>query len=40
VFDYAGTHLAFCLFGMAIIGDLLYPVIFRMVKSGEKTKTW
>lgn len=35
---YAGSPFALCLFGLAIIGDLWYPVVFRVVKGAEKPK--
>jgi paspaline synthase len=35
---YASTPFAWCLFGLAIIGDLWYPFVFRAVKGAEKPK--
>jgi len=35
---YAGSPFALCLFGLAIIGDLWYPVVFRAVKGAENRR--
>jgi paspaline synthase len=35
---YADSLFAWCLFGLSIIGDLWYPVVFRAVKGAENPK--